>query len=672
MAVLQMQRIRICGMKKDRKQILELLQRRGVIEIEKESPKEQDAVFQQMDVSSARSVFDKNASTASQALDVLNEYDPVKSSMLSALSGRKPVSLAEYEGYTGQRDELMQTAYGINGCYKEIAEAKAEILKLQAQLEALVPWMDFDLPMNFQGTRSTTSHIGTMPPETTLESLYAGLAKAVPEAAVTADIISADEDQACVFVLCLKRDGDRIGTALSSLGFSRPPSSTSKIPTDAKRRINEKLEKAQERIDTLEGEIKSHGDRREALKFMVDYFAARSEKYEVLGQLLQSRRVFLVSGFIPKQDVKALEGQLDRQFDVAVEVTDPAPDEETPVLLKNSSFVEPVEPVLESYSLPNRSEIDPSAIMAIFYYVLFGMLLSDAAYGLIMIIGCGIALKKFPNMETTMRKTIKMFFICGFSTLFWGVMFGSYFGDVVDVFSQTFLGVHYTIPALWFLPLENPMRLMVFSFLLGVIHLFTGLGIKFYQLCKAKQYKDALYDVVFWYLLVGGAIIYLLTTEMFTGMMGLTFILPQALGNVMAVFMIIGAVGITLTAGRESRNPVKRLLKGLYGLYNVSGYLSDILSYSRLLALGLATGVIASVINKMGSMTGGGVVGIIAFIVIFLAGNAINIGINLLGAYVHCNRLQYVEFFGKFYEGGGRKFSPFAMHTKYYKIKEDN
>ena len=139
-----------------------------------------------------------------------------------------------------------------------------------------------------------------------------------------------------------------------------------------------------------------------------------------------------------------------------------------------------------------------------------------------------------------------------------------------------------------------------------------------------------------------------------------------------AVFAAIGAVGIVFTAGRESRSPFKRLLKGLYGLYNISGYLSDILSYSRLLALGLATGVIASVFNQMGSMAGGGVAGAIVFILVFLIGHTLNIGINVLGAYVHTNRLQYVEFFGKFFEGGGRKFNPFSAKTKYYKIREEN
>ena len=176
--------------------------------------------------------------------------------------------------------------------------------------------------------------------------------------------------------------------------------------------------------------------------------------------------------------------------------------------------------------------------------------------------------------------------------------------------------------------------------------------------------------MVFWYLLVGGLIFLLMSTDMFANIAQMEK-LGGPVGTIASIAAAIGAIGILFTGGRESRNPVKRLLKGAYSLYNVTGYLGDILSYSRLLALGLATGVIAEVINSMAVMGGGGVVGLVVFTLVFLVGHTINIGINLLGAYVHTNRLQFVEFFGKFFEGGGRKFSPFGVHTKYFKIRED-
>jgi len=265
-----------------------------------------------------------------------------------------------------------------------------------------------------------------------------------------------------------------------------------------------------------------------------------------------------------------------------------------------------------------------------------------------------------------------MYLFCGISTIFWGVMFGSYFGDLVDVISETFFGHKVSIPPLWFFPVNEPMRMLVFSLLLGIIHIFAGLGIKFYICVRKKDYKSLLYDVVFWYVLLITLIIILLSTQMIIDIFGVDLGISSVAVKVCGVLAVIAAIGITLTNGRESRNPFKRFLKGLYALYGISGYLSDVLSYSRLLALGLATGVICNVINKMAGMTASaGVIGIVPFIVIVVLGHALNLGINALGAYVHTNRLQYVEFFGKFYEGGGRKFMPFCVKTKYYKFKEE-
>ena len=311
-------------------------------------------------------------------------------------------------------------------------------------------------------------------------------------------------------------------------------------------------------------------------------------------------------------------------------------------------------------------------IVALFYYVQFGLMLSDAAYGLIMVAGTAYCLTKFKNMEAGMKKFMKMFMYCGISTTFWGFMFGSFFGDAVNVIATTFFNrPDIRLAPLWFEPVSLPMKLLVFAFGLGILHLFIGLGIKFYSCVKNGSLADGIYDAIFWYMLVGGGIVYLLTMPMFTEMLGLTFTLPAVAGTVAAYAAAIGFVGIVLTSGRESKNWVKRILKGLYGAYGVSSYLSDILSYSRLLALGLATSVISTVFNKMGSMMGGSIPGAIIFILVFLIGHSLNLAINALGAYVHTNRLQYVEFFGKFYEGGGRKFEPFAVHTKYYKVKED-
>lgn len=670
MAVMPMQRIGIYALKSRRKPILELIQRRGVVEIHAE--KAEDAVFRQTDTAPAKARFENNTSTLQAALEALDKLEPEKKSLLAPLEGRTPIPLSRYEETAGAASKTLRAASRVNALWKKCADDRAEILRLEAQIRMLEPWSRLDVSMRTTGTASTAAFIGSFPAEYTEEALKAEIARGAPEIdGVAVEVLSAGTQQTCAFLLCHASNGAKLEAFLRSIGFTYPADRSKKPPQARMQDLNARIEKLRAEIDGAEAEIRTYAALRGAMQYTIDYFSMRIEKYDVLGRLWQSPHVFVITGYIPAESAPALEKELTEKFEAYVELETPAEDEDVPVKLKNNAFAAPVEGVLESYSMPGRKEIDPSTLMAVFYYFLFGMMLSDAGYGLLMVIGCGIALAKFKNMEESLRKFLKMFLYCGISTVFWGAMFGSFFGDAVTVIGKTFFNVDIAIPALWFTPLNEPMRLLLFSFLIGVIHLFAGLGAQFYQLARQGLWKDAIFDVVFWYMLVGGGILYLLSMQMFADMVSLGFTLPAAVGTAGAIAAGIGAVGIVLTAGRESRSPFKRLLKGLYGLYGVSSYLSDILSYSRLLALGLATGVIASVFNQMGAMLGNSPAGVAVFVFAFLVGHTLNLGINVLGAYVHTNRLQFVEFFGKFFEGGSRKFNPFSAKTKYFKITEE-
>ncbi len=429
---------------------------------------------------------------------------------------------------------------------------------------------------------------------------------------------------------------------------------------------------AQGRIDAAQAELATHTGRMDDIRYLHDHMAMRAEKYEMIQRLAHTRHVFVLAGYVPQCRAEALKAELEDRFECSVELL-PAPQaDETPVQLSNPGFMRPAETVLESYSLPGAADIDPTPGMSIFYYFMFGLMFSDAGYGLIMALVCGILLLRKRNMEDNWKKNLGLFFWCGISTVFWGIMFGSYFGDAITVVSGNFFGRPLLVKPLWLDPLKNPMSLLMSCLALGIIHMTFGMVLKAVTLAKSRQYADILYDAVFPVCIIYPLIVILMGSEMFAGMAGFSLALPGFVSTLCLAVAAVGALGVILFGGRESRNWFKRLLKGAYALYNVvAGWLGDILSYSRLLALGLATGVIATVINSMGVMVGGGVVGVVAFIAIFLVGQALNFGINVLGAYVHSNRLEFVEFFGKFYEGGGRKFAPFGMHTKYYKIQEE-
>ena len=673
MAVLKMQKISICALKKDRKAILEQLQHLGVLEVDRD--KEEDAFFQKMDTTGQRMKFEKAATAADQALGILDAYAPEKKSLLSSLEGKELIDRELEEKVQISGPELIKTARGIYDLDREYAELRAGIAKIENQIESLMPWMALDVPLQEGKTKRTALILGTMPGELTLENIYSILLEKTPEVmektGVDVHLVSAESNMICIAVICLKEQLQTVEEALRSAGFARPSQNWSKTPKEQKEVLETEIAASRERMTQCEAELKSLASKRKELQAVADYYRVRADKYAVLGDLLQSKRTFVISGYIPACESGPVEKSLTEKYNCMVDVEDIEEGEEAPVILKNNPFSTNMEGIVESYGLPHAGEIDPTTIMSFFYVFFFGMMLSDAAYGAIIAIVCLIVLKKFPRMSAGMRKSMKMFMYCGISTMVWGILFGGYFGDVVDVVSSTFFGKELTIKPLWFAPLNDPMRLLIYSMAFGLVHLFVGLGIKGYMLLKDGKVLDFFCDIVLWYIFLIGLILMLLPSEIFASIAQTKIVFPAALVTLSKALAIIGALGLLLMSGRSSKNPALRLALGAYDIYNITGWLSDVLSYSRLLALGLATGVIASVVNQMGSMLGKSVFGVILFIVVFIVGHAMNLAINLLGAYVHTNRLQFVEFFGKFYEGGGKPFEPFHAETKYVDIKEE-
>lgn len=669
MAVLKMQKINLCAMKKNRKRILEAVQAMGVVEVS--SWQDEMEGFQKMDTSAQKSQFEKTAAIIDQALEILEKYAPEKKGMLASLAGREFVSSQTFNKAMQDKNLYLSVANEIVQLEKSMAENHANILKMNTKIDNIMPWVSMDIPMNTTGTKNTDVLIGTIEREVTQEQIYEILAANASEADVDVTVISTSRNQTCLVVICLKKDRECVEDALRTEGFARVPFLSRKDPAKRIEVLKEKISKLEEENREAEAKMKDLAVNREDLRLISDYFRIRAEKYRVLGNLAQSENTFFISGYVPEKEAGKVADILENRFDAMVEICDPDEGEESPVQLENNVFSASTEGVVESFGLPKKGEIDPTFIMSFFYVFLFGLMLSDAAYGLIISLACGIVLWKYKGMEEGLKKSLRMFFFCGLSTLFWGLMFGGFFGDLVKVVANTFFHKDMTLQAVWFEPLNDPMRLLLYSLLFGIIHLFTGLGIKGYMMIKDGRYLDCLYDVGFWFALLIGLLLLLIPSELFASIAGQTFIFPAFVNVLAKVLTITGLAGIILMSGRRKKNPALRIALGLYDIYGITSWLSDVLSYSRLLALGLATGVIAQVVNSMASMMGDGILGAIFFIVVFIIGHTLNLAINLLGAYVHTNRLQYVEFFGKFYEGGGRPFEPFKQNTKYIRIKED-
>ncbi|MDD3214507.1 MAG: V-type ATP synthase subunit I, partial [Eubacteriales bacterium] len=324
---------------------------------------------------------------------------------------------------------------------------------------------------------------------------------------------------------------------------------------------------------------------------------------------------------------------------VALSFYDPEPGEEPPVVLQNAPVMTPFESVVSGYSLPAPGSFDPTAIMMPFFVNFMGMMISDAGYGLMMAIIMPLLIKALKPGPGT-KRLLWILTAGGIATVFWGAMYNSWFG-----FSP--------LPTV-FDPMNNALPVMAACIALGAVHLFTGLGVAAYMNIKNGKPLDAVADQLSWFMLVVG--------------LGLMIVMPE-IGKWIA---LAGAAIVLVTAGREkSKNPFKRLISGLGALYGVTSWVSDLLSYMRLFGMGLATGVIGMVINILvAKVFAAGVVGWVLGAALFVGGHLFNLAINTLGAYVHSCRLQYIEFFGKFFQDGGKPFKPLTQTNRYIYVTE--
>jgi V/A-type H+-transporting ATPase subunit I len=366
MAVMQMDRICVCALKKDRKRLMEFLQRQGSVELSKVEP---DGDFQSMDTRSSFALFEKGAAAAANALEILEKYCPAPSPMLGFLRGRSAWTVEESEAFARRWNERMADAERIRALEREIVQAKAEILKIEAAQEALAPWLPLNVPMTFQGTTRTSAWIGSVQGEfdegRASEPDDAGRANARP---VAIEIIRASREMTSFVVLSLRRDAKGVEEALSALGFTRPSSPSSRVPAEALARLEQKKREAQARVDASIDEIKRSEPLRAELRMLEDYLRMRAEKYAELERLGQSKHAVVLMGYVAREDAAALEKKLRERFNCAVEFFPADGDEDAPVRLKNRPYAAAVESVLESYSLPSRTEIDPSPVMSFFYY----------------------------------------------------------------------------------------------------------------------------------------------------------------------------------------------------------------------------------------------------------------------------------------------------------------
>lgn len=543
---------------------------------------------------------------------------------------KEKVSYPDFLKETGEGKRLTEQ---LDTTASKIASLESEAAALRTQAESLEPWLQLDIPLEqLSFTETTHCHVGFLP-DKELPAFQEGMQNLLADWKTYGE----GQDGQALVVLAYNRDEEAVKHLLKEHDFSEAVlPKRSGTAAQVQQELLQEAKEREDKIARLQQETKDTLPHKQQVELYYDQLSAAHDRLQNGG--VETVSAFKVQGWVRKDRTQRVENVI-RGVTDAYQLTfaDPAEGEIPPTVLENSKLVEPYESVVELYSLPKAGSIDPDAIMAPFHFIFFGMMMSDAGYGLVLTLMLYIALKKFKPTGFARQLALVIFF-GGISTTIWGAMFGGWFG----------LEWH----PLLFVPMNEPLKMLALCFGLGSIHLITGMLIKTKMLLRDGDVMGAVCDQISWLI-------------MFLGFF-LMALVPGPIGKYLAW---LGAGIIVLFGGRDRKGIISRLIGGLLSLYNISGYLSDLLSYSRIFALGLATGVIAMVINTVAQMLwSAGPVGIVAAILVLLAGHYFNIIINVLGAFVHSSRLQYIEFFGKFYEAGGRAFLPLALRTKYTDI----
>lgn len=381
-------------------------------------------------------------------------------------------------------------------------------------------------------------------------------------------------------------------------------------------------------------------------------------KEEKLVTYEETAQSIILTGWVRSDQTNDLENVLNKaNLDYEIEFRDPLETETPPTATKNNKFVQPFEVLTNMFSVPDARELDPNPMMSIWFWIIFGIMMGDIGYGLILLIGAFVYLKvKKPKGST--RSMFVVFGLSGITSIIAGIAFDSFFG--YDVLNMMGLNIALTNP------IEEPITLLIFSLLIGVLHIISGLIMKIIISFKRKDVLTALADGFSWIFVLSGLLFAFWKPVLETLGVAVGYNGPavRVLSIIGYVFLIIGLVLILTLSGREHKNIFKKISSGLGGVYGITGYLSDILSYSRILALSLSTAVIAFAMNSLAEMVSGGF-GWVFTIIIYIVGHVFNFAMGLLSAYVHDSRLQYIEFFGKFYEGNGYLFDPFVLQVKH-------
>lgn len=527
----------------------------------------------------------------------------------------------------------------------EITRLKSEITKKKQLISQLSDWLSLDTPLEkLKNTKHTRIICGYSPVSRTNE---------IYDLPVALNVLPSENTKMNSCIIAVHKSADEgLNEKLREFGFVEVhfPAELHGTAREITERIEHEVTELEKELEKKTSELKLHSDEYITLLTAKDAVNIEYDRLKAMAELLKSKSAFILEGWVREPDIDALRAAIDKITDAYyLETREPSEGEDVPISTDNNKLEKPFESIVDMYSKPAYGGIDATPFMTPFYMLFFGMMLADAGYGLLLFFGLWL-FEKLKKPRGGMKGIVGALKWSGAVTFVCGILFGAFFGVDLDVI----FGTKDVFPLIMD-PMDNVMTMLLISCGLGLLHMLFGIGIKIYMCLRDGDVQAAIFDNLSWIFLIVGIVGFALTKAPYN----MPFI----------IVALLGAMLIIVFGGRNKKG-IMRIFGGFGSLYNLTSWLSDTVSYARIFALGLVGGAMGSVFNMIGSMIGSGGSGIGHVICLLLAAvvlavlHAFSLFINTLSAFAHTARLQYVEFFGKFYEAGGRAFNPLSMNTK--------
>ena len=637
MAIIPVEKVYITFHKSEKELILEKLQDSGILHVSEigEDVREEFDVYDAQEEKLERGLEEK-VKNLERIISILEKYVEPVGFLESLFERKEEVSKKELLNTVSsvKIDELMDE---LNALIQDNIFLDTRLKNLYTQLEFLRPWVGLNVPLNtFMKGYGRIKFIAGKLQARSLDNL-----KNIPY-----EKVSEDAKYVYVVIAAFENEIEEIRKQLLEIEFEQVEFHGYKFtPKDELALIEKEIEVLEQEKEAIDKTFKEHAKKLHIYRMLHDYYLSILTRELVDAKGVETKSATFITGWVEKRNIKKLEDIVGSFETASMQRIQPDKGEEPPIYLENKKLAWPFETLVRLYGLPNYKEIDPTALMAPFFTIFFALCLTDAGYGIVLMLLSLYLMKKI-KAGYDLFWTL---FMGGFATIFAGAITGGWFGDIQNLWSGFNV---FRNKFLLFDPMNEPMKFFALALALGYLQIIVGLFVGFYKKLKNHELIDGIFNEIAW--------------------IGILITLPLGVYLKKPVLNYTSAAfaGLILLFSAKGRNPLVRVLKGAYNLYGGIGLIGDLLSYVRLMALGIVTAGIAMAVNILAKLVFGiPYIGYVLAPLIFIGGHAFSVFVNVMGAFVHSLRLQYVEFFNKFYDNGGKPFIPFEWKGKYYRVK---